>query len=341
MSSRSQQFIAPPWLEAVPRVQLGHWPTPLEHLPRLTKELSGPQLWVKRDDCSGLATGGNKTRKLEFLLADAIEQGADTIVTYGAVQSNHARQTAAACAKLGLECHLLLSQRVDWPYASYNNNGNVLFNNLFGAHTHMLNMDEFEQRQTEILADLAAQNKQIYQIPPGGSNALGALGYAMCLAELEWQTNEMGISLEQIVHASASSATQAGLIFGAGAMKSKVDVLGINVFHPDPATLTTRIEKLLAQMSVQFPDSNAGFDLPININHAYFGEAYGKPTDAGLDAIKMVAELEGLLFDPVYSGKALAALIDQINLGNFSHHENIVLIHTGGAASLSAYVDAF
>ncbi|MDG1124955.1 MAG: D-cysteine desulfhydrase family protein [Pseudomonadales bacterium] len=341
MLSPSQQFIPPHWLEAMPRVQLGHWPTPLEHLPRLTKELSGPQLWVKRDDCSGLATGGNKTRKLEFLLADAIQQGADTIVTYGAVQSNHARQTAAACAKLGLECHLLLSQRVDWPHASYNNNGNVLFNNLFGAHTYMLSMDEFEQRQIEILADLAAQNKQIYQIPPGGSNALGALGYAMCLAELEWQTNELGISLEQIVHASASSATQAGLIFGAGAMKSKVDVLGINVFHPDPATLTTRIEKLLAQMSVQFPASDAGFDLPININHAYFGEAYGKPTDTGLDAIKMVAELEGLLFDPVYSGKALAALIDQINLGNFSHHKNVVLIHTGGAASLSAYVDAF
>jgi L-cysteate sulfo-lyase len=341
MSSSLQQAIVPPWLDVIPRVQLGHWPTPLEHLPRLTKELSGPQLWVKRDDCSGLATGGNKTRKLEFLLADAIDRGADTIVTYGAVQSNHARQTAAACAKLGLECHLLLSQRVEWHHASYNNNGNVLFNKLFGAHTHMLAMDEFEQRQTEILADLAAQNKRVYQIPPGGSNALGALGYVMCLAELEWQAKAMNISLGQIIHASASSATQAGLIFGAGAMKSKVDILGINVFHPDPATLTARIEKLLAQMAVQFPASKAGFDLPININHAYFGEAYGKPTEAGLDAIKMVAQLEGLLFDPVYSGKALAALIDQINLGNFSQHENVVLIHTGGAASLSAYIDAF
>ena len=341
MSPPSQQFTAPPWLQAVPHVQLGHWPTPLEHLPRLTKELSGPELWVKRDDCSGLATGGNKTRKLEFLLADAIKQGANTIVTYGAVQSNHARQTAAACAKLGLECHLLLSQRVDWPHTSYNNNGNVLFNNLFGAHTHILSMDEFEQRQTQILAELTAQNKHIYQIPPGGSNALGALGYAMCMAELVYQTDEMGISLDQIVHASASSATQAGLIFGAGALNSKVDVLGINVFHPDPATLYARIEKLLAHMSVQFPASDTGFDLPININHAYFGEAYGKPTDAGLEAIKMVAELEGLLFDPVYSGKALAALIDQINLGNFAHHEHVVFIHTGGAASLSAYVDAF
>ena len=341
MSFSLQQAITPPWLKTISKVQLGHWPTPLEHLPRLTKELSGPQLWVKRDDCSGLATGGNKTRKLEFLLADAINQGADTIVTYGAVQSNHARQTAAACAKLGLECHLLLSQRVEWDHVSYNNNGNVLFNKLFGAHIHMLAMDEFEQRQTEILADLAAQNKQFYQIPPGGSNALGALGYVMCLAELGWQTKEMGISLDQIIHASASSATQAGLIFGAGAMKSKVDILGINVFHPDPATLTARIEKLLAQMSVQFPASKAGFDLPIYINHAYFGQAYGEPTDAGLDAIKMVAELEGLLFDPVYSGKALAALIDQINLGNFSQHDNVVLLHTGGAASLSAYVDAF
>jgi L-cysteate sulfo-lyase len=333
MLSSPQGFVAPSWLDAIAKVQLGHWPTPLERLPRLTKELSGPQLWVKRDDCSGLATGGNKTRKLEFLLADAINKGADTIVTYGAVQSNHARQTAAACAKLGLECHLLLSQRVDWKHASYNNNGNVLFNKLFGANIHILALDEFEQRQADILTDLAAQNKRVYQIPPGGSNALGALGYVMCLAELEWQCKEMMMSLDQIIHASASSATQAGLIFGAGALGSKVDILGINVFHPDPSTLTSRIEKLLGQMSAQFPDSKTSSDLPININHAYFGEAYGKPSQAGLDAIKMVAELEGLLFDPVYSGKALAALIDQINLGNFSQHENVILLHT--------YVDAF
>lgn len=341
MSSPIQPNITPPWLEAIPRVHLGHWPTPLEPLPRLTKELSGPKLWVKRDDCSGLATGGNKTRKLEFLLADAINQGADTIVTYGAVQSNHARQTAAACAKLGLECHLLLSQRVDWDHPSYRENGNVLFNKLFGAKVHVLELDEFEQRQAEILAGLHAKNKQVYQIPPGGSNALGALGYVLCLAELEFQTKAMNISLDQIIHASASAATQAGLIFGAAALNSNVEILGINVFHPDPTTLTTRIENLLGKMSQHFPDSKTSADLPININHAYFGEAYGKPTTACLEAINMVAELEGLLFDPVYSGKALAALIDQINLGNFSQHENVVLIHTGGAASLSAYVDAF
>jgi L-cysteate sulfo-lyase len=341
MSEISQITQTQDWLQAIPRIQLGHWPTPLERMPRLSNELSGPNLWVKRDDCTGLATGGNKTRKLEYLLADAINKGADCIVTYGAIQSNHARQTAAACAKIGLECHLILSKRVDWNYSSYLRNGNALLNKIFGAQTYALELDEFEARRSEILADLAEKNKKVYEIPPGGSNEIGAVGYAKCFSELNNQAKLHNISIDQIVHASASSATQAGLVFGANCLRSKTQIMGINVFHPDPATLTNRVKSLVEKMRQQYPESAGQTEAEVHINHAYFGKAYGQPSQACLEAIAMAAELEGLIFDPVYSGKALAALIDQTNLGNFNHHDNVVLIHTGGTASLSAYVDAF
>ena len=327
-------FAVPDWLAALPTVPLGHWPTPLEPLPRLTAELGGPQIWIKRDDCSGLATGGNKTRKLEYLFADAQQHGADTIVSYGAVQSNHARQTAAACAKLGIECHLLLSRRVDRSDHNYIRNGNMLFNHLLNAHIHTFELDDFEEGRLNILNTLEQQGKTVYQIPAGGSNAIGALGYSRCINELMWQAP---FTPTQIVHASASAGTQAGLVFGNAAQDYGVDILGINVFHPDPDTLKQRITGLLRSMQDRFDVVQSVENLPININHAYFGGTYGQPTQAGLDAIKMFSALEGILLDPVYSGKAAAGLIDQITLGNFDNHEHVVFIHTGGAASLSAY----
>ncbi len=327
-------FNAPDWLAAQPLVPLGHWPTPLEPLTRLSAELGGPKIWVKRDDCSGLATGGNKTRKLEYLIADAQQHGADTIVSYGAVQSNHARQTAAACAKLGMECHLLLSRRVDRSDQNYLHNGNMLFNHLLNAQIHTFELDDFEEGRLHILSTLEQQGKKVYQIPAGGSNAIGALGYSRCISELMWQAP---FTPTQIVHASASAGTQAGLVFGNAAQDYGVDILGINVFHPDPDTLKQRITGLLRSMQDRFDVVQSIENLPIHINHAYFGGAYGQPTQAGLDAIKMFAALEGILLDPVYSGKAAAGLIDQITLGNFDNHEHVVFIHTGGAASLSAY----
>ncbi|RPG24506.1 MAG: D-cysteine desulfhydrase family protein [Gammaproteobacteria bacterium TMED92] len=333
----SQHFKTPDWLAAQPRELLGHWPTPLEQLPRLSAELGGPQIWVKRDDCSGLATGGNKTRKLEYLLADATNMGADTIVTYGAVQSNHARQTAAACAKLGLECHLLLSRRVPRDDDNYLKNGNMLFNYLFGAQVHCFDLDEFDDGQAALLKMLEQRGKTVYQIPAGGSSAIGALGYSRCISELVWQAP---FKPTQIIHASASAGTQAGLVFANAAEHYNIDILGINVFHPDPETLELRIERLLNAMAERFSPP-APTTPQIQINHAYFGEAYGQPTQAAKDAIKMFAAWEGLLLDPVYSSKAAAALIDQITLGNFDQHEHVVFIHTGGAASLSAYRDEF
>ena len=331
-------FAAPDWLAALPTVPLGHWPTPLEPLPRLTAELGGPQIWIKRDDCSGLATGGNKTRKLEYLFADAQQHGADTIVSYGAVQSNHARQTAAACAKLGIECHLLLSRRVDRSDHNYMRNGNMLFNHLLNAHIHTFELDDFEEGRLNILNTLEQQGKTVYQIPAGGSNAIGALGYSRCINELMWQAP---FTPTQIVHASASAGTQAGLVFGNAAQDYGVDILGINVFHPDPDTLRQRITGLLRSMQDRFSAVQSVEKLPIHINHAYFGDAYGQPTRASLDAIKMFASLEGILLDPVYSSKAAAGLIDQVALGNFDQHEHVVFIHTGGAAALSAYDSAW
>ncbi len=318
-----------------------HGPTPLEPMDRLSEELGGPRIWLKRDDCTGLATGGNKTRKLEFLMAEATEQNADTVVTYGAVQSNHARQTAAACAKLGLSCHLVLSERVHWPYDSYARQGNVQLDKIFGAHLHICSVDDVASQRATLLQHFADADLRVFEIPAGGSSLRGALGYSQCLQELVSQCEAQGIAHDMIVHASASAGTQAGLVFGRSLLGVDCHILGINVFHPDPQTLKDRVRKLAEGMFNAWPAVTALQPLQIDVNHAYFGDGYGLPTQACIEAISMVAQLEGVLFDPVYSGKALAALIDQINLGNFSHLNDVVLVHTGGSASLSAYVDAF
>jgi L-cysteate sulfo-lyase len=329
------------WLQTVPRIDLGHGPTPLEPLPRLSQELGGPRIWLKRDDCTGLATGGNKTRKLEYLMADALEQGADCIVTYGAVQSNHARQTAAACAKLGLPCHLLLSQRVDWPHESYQVQGNVLLDRLLGASVHTNSLEDAATARKELLERLHREGRHVYEIPAGGSSAVGALGYTRCLQELITQCADQGVSHELIVHASASAGTQTGLVYGRSVLGLDSSILGINVFHPDPQTLKDRVTHLAVKMAERWPNAALIQPFDVQINHAYFGDGYGQPTEACIGAIHMAAQLEGVIFDPVYSGKALAALIDQINLGNLNHLDDVILIHTGGSASLAAYVDAF
>ena len=329
------------WFDQQPRIELGQSPTPLEPLDRLSEELGGPRIWLKRDDCTGLATGGNKTRKLEYLMADARAQQADCIVTHGAVQSNHARQTAAACAKLGLPCHLLLSERVAWPHDSYARQGNMLLDRLLGAQIHVSSLDDVADRRKSLLTKLADQGKRVYEIPAGGSSAVGALGYTRCLAELTVQCETQNIGMDLIVHASASAGTQAGLVFGKSLLGAPGQIFGINVFHPDPQTLKDRVLNLVQIMSERWPDAALQEDFQINVNHAYLGDGYGLPTQACVRAIRMAAQLEGLLFDPVYSGKALAALIDQINLGNFNHLNDVILIHTGGSASLGAYIDAF
>ncbi|SEN76375.1 D-cysteine desulfhydrase [Roseovarius tolerans] len=222
-------------LARYPRRFIAHLPTPLERLDRLTKELNGPEIWIKRDDCTGLSTGGNKTRKLEFLMAEAELQGADMVMTQGATQSNHARQTAAFAAKLGLDCHILLEDRTGSNNANYNNNGNVLLDHMHGATTEKRPGGGDMNAEMEKVADrFRAEGRNVYTIPGGGSNPTGALGYVNCAFEMLAQFNDRALKVDHIVHATGSAGTQAGLITGLKAMNAQIPLLGIGVRAPKP-----------------------------------------------------------------------------------------------------------
>ena len=205
-------------IDTLPRVSLAHLPTPLQPLDRLSAALGGPRIWLKRDDCTGLGTGGNKTRKLEFLLGEAIDQAADVVLTFGAVQSNHARQTAAACASQGLECHLLLARKVPWPDPGYETLGNVQLDGLFGAHIHILEVADVEGHTKSLLSEFTDQSRRPYVIPVGGSNATGALGYSDCARELAIQCADQGIELTDVIHATSSAGREAVLVAGFAAI---------------------------------------------------------------------------------------------------------------------------
>ena len=328
-------------LAKFPRVALGHLPTPLEPMDRLSEVLGGPRLWVKRDDCTGLSTGGNKTRKLEFLMAEAQAQGADTIVTQGATQSNHARQTAAAAAKLGMACHILLEDRTGSNTPEYTLNGNVLLDRLHGATVSMRASGTDMQAEMERLAEsLLHAGKTPYVIPGGGSKRVGALGYVNCARELTEQAAQSGLKIDALVHATGSSGTQAGLVAGLAAIKSDIHLLGIGVRAPQEKQeqmvfdLATRTAKHLGL------DTQIARD-QVRANCNYIGEGYGHPTQGMIEATKLLAQTEGLLFDPVYSGKGLDGLIDQLNRGYFDGMDNVVFLHTGGSAALFGYPDSF
>jgi L-cysteate sulfo-lyase len=322
-----------------PRVSLAHLPTPLEFLPHLTEHLNGPKIYVKRDDCTGLGTGGNKTRKLEFLMAEALAKGADTVITQGAVQSNHARQTAAAAAKLGLKCELVFEKRVDGASDPYLNSGNVLLDRLFGARIREVESGSDMNAELEAVADESRQRRAApYVIPGGGSNPVGALGYVDCAIELVTQANRARLVVDHIVHATGSAGTQAGLIAGLKGLHADIPLLGIGV-NAGREVQEQRVFEL-AERTAEYagaPGVVSREDVVCNCD--YVGEGYGVPTEAMNDAILLLAQLEGLLFDPVYSGKALAGMIDLVRKGFFRRAENIVFIHTGGTAGLFAYVD--
>jgi len=324
----------------IARVDLGFTPTPLHPLDRLTSALGGPRLWIKRDDCTGLATGGNKTRKLEFLMGDALAQRADTIVTYGAVQSNHARQTAAACARLGLECHLVLSRRVTWKHPEYESGGNVLLDQLLGAQLHIVEPADVEARSRALIEALTARGRRCYTVPTGGSNSIGALGYVRCAEEIAEQGNTLGFQPDLIVHATSSGGTQAGLIAGVARARLDCDVVGINVYDTDHAHLERRIgrlvEETLKRVGVPSEDAPA-----TRIVHDYLGEDYGIPTRQTIDAIKSLARTEGIICDPVYSGKALGGLFEMLKTKRLASYRNVIFVHTGGVASLPVYRAAF
>lgn len=328
-------------LARFPRVHLAHLPTPLERLDRLTKELGGPEIWIKRDDCTGLSTGGNKTRKLEFLMAEALAQGADTVMTQGATQSNHARQTAAFAAKLGLGCHILLEDRTGSNDANYNGNGNVLLDHLHGATTSKRAGGLDMQAEMEAVAErMRAEGRKVYIIPGGGSNATGALGYVNCAFELVGQANDRSLLIDHLVTATGSAGTQAGLITGLKAINAGIPLTGIGVRAPKEkqeenvfALARKTAEKLGCPDVVSRADVVA--------DSSYVGAGYGIPRGDTLEAIRMFAQLEGILLDPVYSGKGAAGLIDYCRKGKFKKGERVVFLHTGGSAALFGYVSAF
>ncbi len=326
-------------LEQFPRVTLAHLPTPLEHLPNLSKHLGGPEIWVKRDDCTGLASGGNKTRKLEFSMAAALEEGADTIITVGAVQSNHVRQTAAAACKLGLVCEVLLEHRVTEPSEPYAKSGNVFLDKIFGANLREYpGGTDFAAEMNAVAEEVRAAGGKPYLIPGGASNTVGALGYVNCAMELLQQADEQGLVIDHLITATGSAGTQAGLAVGLKGMGSDIPMLGIGVSIPQDA----QEEKVyaLACATAEFigkPGIVAREDIVANCN--YVGDGYGVPTESMNEAVMMLARKEGLLFDPVYSGKGLAGMIDLIRKGEFKDASNIVFLHTGGSAALFAYLD--
>lgn len=326
-------------LSRFPRVSLAHLPTPLEHLPRLSKHLGGPQIYVKRDDCTGLGTGGNKTRKLEFLMAEAQERKANVVITQGAVQSNHARQTAAAACKLGMRCELIFEKRVGDAPKSYRESGNVLLDRLFGANIREVEKGSDMNAEMETLAaKLRDAGDTPYIIPGGGSNAVGALGYVDCALEIMSQASRAGLPIDHVVHATGSAGTQAGLVVGLRATHSGIPLLGIGVNAPRDVQ-EEKVYKLAVETAgfVGAPGCVRREDVIANCD--YVGPGYGIPTDAMNDAVLLLARLEGLLFDPVYSGKGLAGLIDQVNTGVLKDARHVVFVHTGGTAGLFGYAE--
>ncbi|GGC31826.1 1-aminocyclopropane-1-carboxylate deaminase [Siccirubricoccus deserti] len=328
-------------LARFPRIRLGHLPTPLEPMEALSRHLGGPKLWIKRDDCTGLSTGGNKTRKLEFLMAEALGLKADIVITQGATQSNHARQTAAAAAKLGLECLILLEDRTGYADPAYRMSGNVLMDKLHGAQVSRRPGGADMQAEMEaVAANLTARGRRPYVIPGGGSNPVGALGYVNAALELVAQAAEIGLRIDHLVHATGSAGTQAGLVAGLVALNSGIPVLGIGVRAPKPrqeANVLALAERTAAHLGLP------GLIRPEHVvaNCDYVGQGYGIPTQGMVEAVRLVAEKEGILLDPVYSGKGMAGLIDLIGQGRFGKEENIVFLHTGGQAGLFGYPEAF
>jgi L-cysteate sulfo-lyase len=325
-------------LSRFPRIKLCHAPTALEKMGNLSKLLGGPTLWIKRDDCTGIATGGNKVRKLEFLMGEALAQGATHIVTQGAVQSNHVRQTAAVAAKLGLRCTAILENRVQTNDPDYLQGGNVLFDHLMGINIeYRPGGTDMQAAIEEVGARLAGDGETPYLIPGGGSNPVGALGYASVALELLNQANEMNLKIDRIVHATGSAGTQAGLVAGLVALNAAIPVLGIGVRLPKD-----RQEANVHKLAEATSKLMGGPSIPreaVEANCDYVGDGYGVPTKGMAEAVMLLARNEGIFLDPVYSGKGMAGLIDLVRKKTFADSENIVFLHTGGQVGLFGYAD--
>jgi len=310
--------------------------TPLEPLPRLSAALGGADIWIKRDDLLGLAGGGNKTRKLEFLVADALAKGADTLITVGAPQSNHCRLTLAAAAKEGLKCRLVIEERVPGSYAEDALGNNLLFDLMGAANVRMV------KAGADLAAEMAADAEVVtaaggkpYIIVGGGSSPLGALGYAACAQEILMQSFDMGVTFDRIVVASGSAGTHAGLVAGILALGTYIPVTGINVRRAR-AEQEANVLKL-GTATAELMDTARLVTEDIVCLDEWVGPGYSLPTREMVEAVRMLATQEGILLDPVYSGKAMAGLIGLVRDGRIAAGERVLFLHTGGSPSLSAF----
>ncbi len=329
-------------LAAFPRVAIAHSPTPFELLERLSARLDGPSIWVKRDDCTGLAGGGNKVRKLEFLIGAALESQADTLITAGAIQSNHARQTAAAAARFNMRSILVLSDSVSGHSDAYRRNGNFLIDRLLGADIRFIDghvesgpvMESIAERERE-------EGRRPFVIPVGGSNAVGVLGYVAGFMELLAQLDEHAMTFDGIILPTGSGGTQAGLVLGALLAEWRAPILGVCVgssAEPQRSKVEQALRSAVALLGVgDFRDDRSS----LLFDDRFIGPGYGQPASETIDAIRLTAETEGLVLDPVYTGKAMAGLMALIREGRFRRNQNIVFLHTGGAQALSAYPEHF
>jgi L-cysteate sulfo-lyase len=321
-------------IETLPRFRLAQLPTPIERLDRLSGELGGPDLLIKRDDLTGLALGGNKARKLEFLVGQALEQGADTLVTAGAAQSNHCRQTAAAAAKAGLKCELILNDQ-----KPVRQNGNLLLDELLGAKCHWIERPQFPVKLSELPEQLRAQGRKPYVIGIGGSNGVGATGYVLAMIELEGQLRTTQHRVDHIVFASSSGGTQAGMVLGAQLAGFGGQLHGVSV-DKDNLEREAYDEEVakIANECAQYIGSDIRLTKQhIKIVYGYTGEGYGVVSNLEREAIRLMARNEGVILDPVYTGRAFGGLIDLIRKGAFKRGESVLFWHTGGAPALFAY----
>jgi D-cysteine desulfhydrase len=323
-------------LARFPRRRYTHGFTPLERAPNLSAALGGPEIWIKRDDLLGLAAGGNKTRKLEFLVADALAQGCDTLITVGAPQSNHCRLTLAAANKEGLKCRLVLEQRVPGSYDPNASGNNFLYNLLGVEAVKVVNAgDDLAAAMQAIAGELEAQGRKGYIIPGGGSNALGALGYVSCAHEIAAQSFEQGVSFDAIVVASGSCGTHSGLLVGAKSVNFDAPITGINV-RRKRAEQEGNLLKLAVE-TAKLLDIEAPKPSEVTALDEWVGPGYSLPTDEMVEAVRLTARTESVLLDPVYSGKAMAGLIGLIRRGAFKRGQRVLFVHTGGAPALYAY----
>jgi len=319
-------------LHQFPRLELLGAPTPLEHLPRLSDYL-GRDIFIKRDDFTPVALGGNKLRKLEFLAADALREGADVLLTAGAIQSNHVRQTAAVAARLGLKCVALLENPIGTTAENYLHNGNRLLLDLMDVEVVMVDALHNPPAQLAEQAErLEAQGFRPYSVPVGGSNVLGALGYVECAQEIAHQSEGV-VDFAAVVVASGSAGTHAGLAVGLEHLLPNTELVGVTVSRKSEAQLPI-VERIRMPLAEQL---ELQAQAPVTLWDDYFAPRYGEPNDDGMEAVKLLARLEGIMLDPVYTGKAMAGLIDGISQNRFRRDGPLLFVHTGGSPALFAY----